>query len=135
MDIHNITAIALLIMGGFVARAYIPTLRSRMTPPATALTWGFFFFSLGSVGRSAYWSLGRVLMGDHWLTLRDALGGLTINVAFDAFLILGFYCALRARLLALPEEDRRTRNIFTCVTYPEPFRLSVLWRVKERDEP
>lgn len=135
MDIHNITAIALLIMAGFVARAYIPTLRSKLTPPANALTWGFFFFALGSVGRSAYWSLARVFLGDHWPVVKAALGDLNFNLVFDLFLILGFYCALRARLLALPEEDRRTRNIFTCVTYPEPFRLSVLWRVKERDEP
>jgi len=128
MDFHHISALVTLILGLWVARAYIPNLLAQMTPPAASLAWGFFFFALGSIGRAVYWSFGRVVLGEQWAGVREALGGLNINMAFEAFLLAGLVLILRARLLAIPENERPFYNLLTCVTYPEPFRLSSILR-------
>ncbi|WP_417724546.1 hypothetical protein [Salipiger sp.] len=124
MALHHITAMATLILGLWTARAYIPNLLATMTPPAAHLAWGFFFFALGSIGRSVYWSFGRIVMGDGWPAVREMLGGLNANMLFEMCLIVGLTLILRARLLAIPDEDRPNYNIITCITYPEPFRLA-----------
>ncbi|MGY9050110.1 MAG: hypothetical protein ACKVKF_24535, partial [Rhodobacterales bacterium] len=80
MDAHQLTAGLALVLALFAARAYIPNLLAEMTPPASSLAWGFFFFSLGAIGRSTYWSFGRVLPGDAWPEIRDHLGGLNANI-------------------------------------------------------
>ena len=128
MEFHHISALVTLILGLWVARAYIPNLLAQMTPPAASLSWGFFFFALGSIGRAVYWSFGRVILGEQWTGVREALGGLNINMAFEVFLVAGLVLILRARLLAIPENERPAYNLLTCVTYPEPFRLSSIFR-------
>ncbi|WP_289150274.1 hypothetical protein [uncultured Salipiger sp.] len=130
MALHHITALMLLALGLWTARAYIPNLMATMTPPAAHLAWGFFFFAFGSIGRSVYWSLGRVVAGEDWPVLRALLGGLNVNMAFETCLLVGLVLILRARLLAIPELERGSYNIITCVTYPEPFRLSSIIRRK-----
>ncbi|MGR3821625.1 MAG: hypothetical protein ACU0A5_03515 [Salipiger marinus] len=131
MAMHHATALATLLIGLWAARAYIPNLLASMTPPAAHLAWGFFFVAFGAIGRSVYWSFGRVVTGDEWPFVRDLLGGLNINMGFELCLIVGLLLILRARLLAIPEDDRPAYNLFTCVTYPEPFRLySILRRPK-----
>lgn len=128
MEFHHISALVTLALGLWVARAYVPNLLAAMTPPAASLAWGGLLFAAGSVGRAVYWSFGRVLLGDEWQFVRDALGGLNVNIAFELFMMAGLVLILRARLLAIPEGERRFYNLLTCVTYPEPFRLRAILR-------
>ena len=128
IEIFHITSLFLLILAGLAARAFIPNLYSQMTPAAGSLAWGFFWFCFGGIGRSFFWAWLRVLAGEHWLTVRNAVGGLHANVAFDLAMIFGLYLILRARLLAIPEEERGKWNIITACTYTEPFRLKHILR-------
>ncbi len=95
IEIFHITSLALLILAGLAARAFIPNLYSQMTPAAGSLAWGFFWFCFGGIGRSFFWAWIRVLAGEHWLTVRNAVGGLHANVAFDLAMIFGLYLILR----------------------------------------
>lgn len=132
IDFHNVTAGVLVLMSLLAGRAYLPNLLADMTPPACSLAWGFVSFSAGSVGRVVYWSFPRLVLGDDWPRAAQALGGLNVNILFEVFMIVGVYLILRARYLAIPEEDRGDYNVFTCVTYPEPFRLAhILGRKKD----
>ncbi|WP_299558743.1 hypothetical protein [uncultured Sulfitobacter sp.] len=128
-DFYNVSASLSLVLGVLVGVAYIPTFRRRPRPVAMRLVWGGTFIIFGSVMRSNYWANVRYLTGENWPAFRDAIGGLNVNVASDAFLIAGFYLFLSAKLHAIPERDRGKHNIISAIRYPYPCRFpSVLRR-------
>lgn len=127
MEFHHITALIVSTLGVWVARAYVPNLLASMTPPAKHLAWGFFFLAVGALGRSVYWAFLSVVGGEQMRALSAALGGMNVNILFELAVSGGLVLILRARLLAIPPEDRGQYNLFTCVTYPEPFRLGNLF--------
>lgn len=120
---YLITSLILVCMAVATARAYMPGLIFRLNPAARDLAWSFVLFIAAAVGRSVYWGQVRFVMGDHWADFRDALGGLTVNAAFDAILIFGLYLALRARWQLLPPEVRAETSVLQSITYPTPLTL------------
>ena len=82
--------------------------------------------------RTFYWDMVRsVVPTDAWAAWSLMVGGLTVNVVFNALFAYGAYRSLHAIYGTIPDEERANWNILTAWLYP-PWRVGVWLRFVAR---
>lgn len=105
-----------------VFRAFWPLIRKDLDPFGRLMILGTMLLAIAHVGRSLWWDVARVLFGPHWETVRDALGGLAINVVPNTLVIIASVLYLRARHLLISEDSREEWFWWTSAWHPgQPF--------------
>lgn len=126
--IHNISAFGVLIGGVLVAKAYLPMIRNVDRPVAARLMWGVALMIFGIVFRSNYWANARLVLGDYWPAVREAMGGLNANTMSDFIILIGVYMVISAKLYAIPLPERNRHNIITAINYPDASMFERVFR-------
>ena len=119
MTLINTIIATLALLGGLLsARAFLPHVHLMGTRASDNLARGLVLSALSTFPRTFYWDVMRSFLGDKWLFVRDAMGGVAANSIFNAILLLGIYYILRARWLTVPSAERHKYNLFTAAFYP-----------------
>ncbi|MCW1932600.1 hypothetical protein [Pararhodobacter zhoushanensis] len=123
---------ALAIMGMlFVMRAFWPLTRQQLDPFGRYTVAAVILLVSAKVLRSLWWDWARVVFGDSWPQMRDALGGVDFNAVFNLMVFAASVLFLRARLYAIPEPERARWRWWSAWAHPGN-RCIIPWR--KRDE-
>ncbi len=117
LAINAIWALHAFAWAALVGAAYIPhiPLRNAKTP-ATYLAWSFVVASTFYMPRVLYW--------DVWFWLQGGeLANPWLNIVVNSGVIISAICAMKARLHAIPDDERGGYNIITAVRYPNAAKL------------
>ncbi|MBN8294787.1 hypothetical protein JI664_22645 [Rhodobacter sp. NTK016B] len=126
--VHITSALA---MGGmfFVLWGYLPLVWRLRDPVGRVLAVAVAVLALAWTLRSFWWDWARIFLGSNWPAVRDTMGGLDMNGAFNLLVIVSAYLFLRARLLAIPEPERAHWRWWNAWAHPAQ-RCIIPWRRK-----
>ena len=68
---------------------------------------GVVLVLMQAILRSGYWDIGQFVAGDHWVRLRDQLGGQDFSTVFNVLRILGAFYLLRGMVQLIPQPHRQ----------------------------
>jgi len=128
MDWNVITAFTAVIMMGMVASGYIPLLSFKMSPWARWVFFGIIVLMVTMAARQFYWDLVQAMLGEDWVEVRAKMGGQKFSTVFNVGSIISCYLLLKARLLLIPEHDRKGWRWWNA--WMHPCRLCNFWKKK-----
>lgn len=109
-------------LGGIlVAIAYLPHVSLFGLSPASNIVRAATLAGLAYYPRALYWDV-------YWFAMGYKVSNPLLNCAVSALIILSVYFALRARYLAIPDEERGEYNIITAIRYPNKMRFWIASR-------
>lgn len=130
MSVNVITAILFFIMLAMVGRGYVPILFMNLPRWVNWFVAGVLLLSFMSWLRSLYWDVGQALAGDHWLDVREFLGGQEFSTLFNVLGVLSCWALLVARKLLIPEPDQSEWHWWNA--WLHPCQKCRFWRRKKK---
>ncbi|MCA2013996.1 hypothetical protein LCM17_21075 [Cereibacter sphaeroides] len=124
----QLSSLVAIVGLALVLRAYWPLTRQPLDGFGRLTINAVIVLTLAKALRSLWWDWARVFLGDHWPAVRDALGGLDVNTFFNLMVAYAAYLFLKARLHAIPEEDRHRWRWWNAWMHPEGSCVGRTWR-------
>jgi len=114
----NVALSVMVWAGGLlVIRAYFPHMYLWRRPdPVSWLARGFVALNAAFIARTIYWDV-------IWWAMGNMPGDPGVNIWLNLAVIMSQFCALKARLLSIPEAERGRFNVITCAFYPRGLRF------------
>lgn len=117
-DLNLGSATVVVFMMIFVLWGYLPLMSLRGREWENYMARGTGLLLLAVTTRMVYWDLTRYFPGMDWVTFRDRLGGIEINIIFNFIVACAVYQYLVGRWLLIPEEDRNNYHWWNSWKYP-----------------
>ena len=112
---------AIMVVGGFVTilRGYAPLVFGSIDSFGRNIVLAVVIISAACVSRLFFWDILQFSDAEKWVSFRDAVGGNGVNLFFNAPLLISIYLLLKARLFAIPEDERVHWRWYTAWMHPE----------------
>ena len=123
IELNIALSIVVLFLGLLVVRAYAPHMSLlRVADPVSWLARGFVMLNAAFILRTFYWDV-------IWWWIGNTPSDPSVNIWLNLGVVFSQLCALKARHLAIPQNERGRFNIFTCAFYPKTLRVR-FWKEK-----
>lgn len=122
-----LTAVMAVAAFAAVARAFWPLIWGLDRDWLHYAARGLVILSATVVCRSMYWDVLQFVLGDTWTVVRTALGGQQFSTVFNIGFLAAAYQFLMARLLLIPEDERRHWRWWSAWAHPGT-RCLIPWR-------
>lgn len=117
IELINLAVAVLALLGGFLAaRGFLPHVDLFGSRPSSHLARGLVIGAISTFPRLTVWDV--VWQFDAGSEVLRAVGSAPVNLVFNLLLLVSIWEILKARWLALPEEDRDQVSIWRAAFYP-----------------